>query len=79
MDVDTDPFSFDQMRDQRDGIQQANSNMRKASLHALDQTPQHKVLKKKVKNPLIQNQNQNMLRFRICERRILKIIETNKI
>ena len=26
MDVDTDPFSFDQMRDQLDGIQQANSN-----------------------------------------------------
>ena len=26
MDVDTDPFSFDQMRDQIDGIQQANSN-----------------------------------------------------
>ena len=26
MDVDTDPFSFDQMRDQLDGIKQANSN-----------------------------------------------------
>ena len=26
MDVDTDLFSFDQMRDQLDGIQQANSN-----------------------------------------------------
>ena len=26
MDVDTDPFSFDQMRDQLDGIQQDNSN-----------------------------------------------------
>ena len=26
MDVDTDPFSFDQMRNQLDGIQQANSN-----------------------------------------------------
>ena len=26
MDVDTDPFSFDQMRDQLDGIQQANTN-----------------------------------------------------
>ena len=26
MDVDPDPFSFDQMRDQLDGIQQANSN-----------------------------------------------------
>ena len=26
VDVDTDPFSFDQMRDQPDGIQQANSN-----------------------------------------------------
>ena len=26
MDVDTNPFSFDQMRDQIGGIQQANSN-----------------------------------------------------
>ena len=26
MDVDTDPFSFDQMRDQLDRIQQVNSN-----------------------------------------------------
>ena len=26
MNVDTDPFSFDQMRYQFDGIQQANSN-----------------------------------------------------
>ena len=26
IDVDTDPFSFGQMRDQLDGIQQANSN-----------------------------------------------------
>ena len=26
MDVDTDPFSFDQMRDQLNGIQQTNSN-----------------------------------------------------
>ena len=72
MDVGTDPFSFDQMRDQLDEIQQANPNYEEKSLHALDHTPQHKVLKIKVKNLLIQSQNHNMLRFRICERRILK-------
>ena len=32
-----------------------------------------------MKNLQIQSQNQDMLRFRICERRILRIIETNKI
>ena len=53
--------------------------MRKISLHALDHTPERKVSKKKVKNLQIQNQNQDMLRFRIYERRILRIIETNKI
>ena len=47
IDVDTDPFSFDQMRNQLDGIQQVNSNYEEISLHVLNHTPQHKVLKKK--------------------------------
>ena len=53
--------------------------MRKTNFHALDHTPQHKVLNKKVKSFLIQSQNQDILRYRIYERRILRIIETNKI
>ena len=51
MDVHTDLFLFDQMRDQLDWIQQANSNYNKTTLLALDHTPQYKVLKKIVKNP----------------------------
>ena len=43
MDVDTDLFLFDQMRDQLDGIQQLIQIMRKTSLHALNHTPQHNV------------------------------------
>ena len=52
--------------------------IRKTSLHVLDSTPKHKVLRKKVKNPLIRSQNQNT-EIRIDELRILRIIETNKI
>ena len=78
MDVGTDPFSFDQMRDQLDGIQQTNSNYKKTSLYVLDHTPQHKILRKKWRIPY-SKPNQDMLRFRIYERRILRIIETNMI
>ena len=79
MDVDTDPFSFDQTREQLDGIQQANSNYEENKSSCSHHAPLHKVLKNKVKNHLIQSYNQDMLRFRIYERRILRIIETNKI
>ena len=81
MDVDTDPFSFDQMRDQLDGIQQANSNYEenKSSCSWSHSSTQN--FEKKLQNLLIQSQNQDMLRFKIYERRILIIIiiETNKI
>ena len=79
MDVDTDPFSFDQMRYQLDGIQQANSNYEENKSSCSRSHSSTQSFEEKMKNLLIQSQNQDMLRFRICERRILKIIETNKI
>ena len=51
MDVDTDPFSFEHMRDQLDGIQQVNSNYEESKSSCSHHTPQHKVLKKKWKMP----------------------------
>ena len=74
MDVDTDPLSFDQIRDQINGIQQANSNYEQSKNSCSRPHPQNKILKKKVKNLLIRIQDQDMQRFRIYERRILRII-----
>ena len=67
------------MRDQLDGIQQVIQIIRKTNLYILDHTPQHKVNKEIVKNPLFRSQSQGMLRFRIYQRRILRIIEISKI
>ena len=54
MDVGTDPFSFDQMRDQLDGIQQTNSNFdeNKSSCSRSHSSTQN--FEKKVKNPLFE-------------------------
>ena len=79
MDVDSDPFSFDQMRDQLDGIQQVNSNYEIKNSSCSKSHSSTQSFEEKIKNPLIRSQNQNMLRFGIYERRILRIKETNKI
>ena len=65
--VDSFSFSFDQMRDQLDGTQQANSNYEENKSSCSRSPPQHKVFKKNVKNPLTRSQNQDMLKFRIYE------------
>ena len=65
------------MRYQLDGIQQANSNYEENKFSCFRSHFSTQSFEKK--NPLIQSQNQDMLRIRIYERRILRIIETNKI
>ena len=72
MDVHTDPFSFDLMRDQLDGIQQANSNCEQNKFSCVRLHSSTQSFEGKVKNLLIRSQNQDMLRFRIYDRRILR-------
>ena len=79
MDVDTDPFSFDQMRNQLDAVQQANSNYEEnksscSRSHSSTQSFEEKgeespYLKPKSWYAEIQNLRAN----------IFKIIEMNKI
>ena len=78
MDFDTDPFSFDQMRDQLDEIQHADSNYEEKNFTSRSHSSKLN-FRRKMKNPMIQSHNQDMLRFWIYEWRIFKIIETNKI
>ena len=79
MDVDTDPFSFDQMRDQLHLIQQAYLNYEEnkslcSRSHFLTRSFEEKSEESPDSKP-----NQYMLRFKIYKRRILRIIEKNII
>ena len=79
MNVDTNSFSFNQIRDQLNGIQQVNSNFEENKPSFSRSNSSIQSFEGKVKNLLIQNQNQDIMRFRIYERYILRIIETNII
>ena len=79
MDVDTDPFSFDQMRDQLDVVQQANSNCEENKFSCSRSHSSTQSFKGKSEESPDSNTKSRHAEIQNNKRCILRIIETNKI